>query len=119
MKVYGNPIDDQTRCRHYQSQLDIIALKCYSCRRYYPCYLCHDSCESHSYQAYPLSLAEDKAVFCGACQQELTISQYRKGAYSCPYCGAAFNPGCQKHSDIYFEKIAVKPDSKRKEDGNR
>ena len=39
--IKGKPVDKQTRCEHYQSELDIIAIKFKCCNDYYPCFSCH------------------------------------------------------------------------------
>lgn len=38
-KVYGSLIDTETRCRHYFTEEDIIAIKFKCCNKYYPCYM--------------------------------------------------------------------------------
>lgn len=101
-QVYGNLVDEETRCLHYHNSRDIIALKCYQCRHYYPCYHCHDQCEGHDYKAYP-SKFPDFVVLCGKCRWQMTIDEYRLSAYYCPNCQAAFNPGCKDHETIYFK----------------
>ena len=101
-KIYGMLVDEKTRCVHYHSEWDIVALKCFECLRYYPCYQCHNACENHVFKPYPVRLSEDKVVYCGNCQSELTIAAYR-GALQCPHCAHAFNPGCQQHYDVYFD----------------
>lgn len=100
--IYGDLVDQESRCSHYHSQLDIIALKCFACRRFYACYLCHNSREDHSFAPYPISLSQDKPVICGACRTELTYSQYQAGS-ACPICQRSFNPGCKKHAHLYFK----------------
>lgn len=42
IQVYGDILDEETRCQHYHSERDIIAHKCFACQKYYPCFLCHD-----------------------------------------------------------------------------
>lgn len=100
--IFGDLLDGETRCLHYHSPKDIIALKCFTCRRYYPCYQCHETYETHAYQPYPSWLG-DEVVFCGACQTGLTISAYRQGGGFCLNCSASFNPGCKAHEHIYFK----------------
>lgn len=99
--IFGDLLDAETRCLHYHSTKDIIALKCFTCRRYYPCYQCHATYETHAYEPYPSWLG-DEVVFCGACQTGLTIAAYRQGDGFCSNCSAAFNPGCKLHEHIYF-----------------
>ena len=36
--VAGDVIDSETRCTHYHSELDIIAIKFYCCDTYFPCF---------------------------------------------------------------------------------
>ncbi|ELU77989.1 CHY zinc finger [Streptococcus pneumoniae PNI0076] len=55
IEAQGFLVDKQTRCIHYHSKLDIIALQCYDCKKYYACYRCHDSLENHPFEPYPLS----------------------------------------------------------------
>lgn len=101
IKIYGGLLDQASRCRHYHTVLDIVALKCFACRNYYACYKCHDSLEAHPYQAYPDNRVADKVVICGVCKEEMTIAEYRSSK-TCPNCQSAFNPACGKHDAIYF-----------------
>lgn len=102
MECYGDLVDSQSRCRHYHGERDILALKCFSCQKYYACYHCHDECEEHGFKAYPLAL-HDKVVLCGVCKSGLTFEEYQV-SLSCPTCHSEFNPSCQAHYDIYFER---------------
>ena len=43
-------------------------------------------------------------VLCGVCRTELTIEKYMDAGFTCPACGAAFNPGCAHHYHLYFGK---------------
>ena len=103
IQINGLLVDDQSRCQHYHSTLDIVALKCSGCLKYYACYQCHDSLEEHSFRAYPCQLKQDKVLICGVCRHEMTIEEYQQ-ALVCSHCHSAFNPACSKHYDIYFEK---------------
>ncbi|MGX7775790.1 CHY zinc finger protein [Streptococcus pluranimalium] len=96
----GIDIDENSRCRHYHTEQDIVALKCADCQPYYACYKCHDVLEDHTFKA--TSSDEPYPVICGACQSYLTFSAYKRG--SCPQCDAVFNPNCQLHDHIYFSK---------------
>ena len=51
-KVYGSLVDNETRCIHYHTFLDIIAIKFKCCEKYYPCYQCHNEHESHNIQRW-------------------------------------------------------------------
>jgi uncharacterized CHY-type Zn-finger protein len=101
--VYGLDLDTQTRCDHYRSALDIIAIRMRCCDRYYACKNCHDALESHEIETWQTSEREERAVLCGACGNELTIRQYMQCGNVCPNCAAAFNPGCRNHWEFYFE----------------
>ncbi|WP_322348592.1 DUF1284 domain-containing protein [Tumebacillus algifaecis] len=102
-KVYGVDVDAETRCKHYHSPVDIIALKFGCCERYYPCYECHLEVADHQPEPWPKSRFDEPAVLCGACGHELTVHEYKNCESRCPTCGAAFNPGCQLHHSLYFE----------------
>jgi len=47
MKILGKLYDNETRCFHYHSYKDIIAIKFKCCNIYYPCYLCHLETQTH------------------------------------------------------------------------
>ncbi|MBC7517487.1 MAG: hypothetical protein H7248_01150 [Microbacteriaceae bacterium] len=103
MIVYGQTIDDQTRCVHYGSAQDVIAIKFACCERYYPCFSCHAEAADHAATTWPRELwLGQKAILCGVCSTEHTIADYRS-VQSCPHCAAPFNPGCQLHWHLYFE----------------
>jgi uncharacterized CHY-type Zn-finger protein len=99
--VLGPTVDEQTRCIHYRTPLDIIAIRFACCGRHYPCHLCHDQTADHPSRPWPSGADDERAVLCGACWTELTITQY-VGAGSCPACAAPFNPRCARHHSIYF-----------------
>ena len=97
-KMYGVGLDDSGRCVHYRTKQDVALLLCAGCRKYYACFSCHDELEDHPFAA---TGADEKwPVLCGCCRSRLTREEYGTG--SCPHCGAAFNPGCKLHEDIYF-----------------
>ncbi|PWK15940.1 DUF1284 domain-containing protein [Tumebacillus permanentifrigoris] len=102
-KVYGVQVDEQTRCKHYYSEIDIIALKFGCCERYYPCYECHLEAADHPPKPWPRARFDEPAVLCGACGHELTVQAYKSCESKCPSCQAAFNPGCLLHHHLYFE----------------
>lgn len=98
IKIHGIGLDEEGRCTHYHTKLDIAALLCAKCRKYYACYSCHDGIEDHPFTA---TTPEEKyPVLCGCCKQKLTYQEYKQG--SCPYCHAQFNPRCSLHENIYF-----------------
>jgi uncharacterized CHY-type Zn-finger protein len=101
--VKGALIDSQTRCVHYHSPLDIIAIRFKCCQDYYPCIHCHEDSAGHDVERWPEAEWNSKAVLCGACKWEMSVREYFDCNYQCPQCGAAFNPGCKNHNHLYFE----------------
>ena len=100
--VAGLDLDPQTRCRHWRSPLDIVAIRMRCCGVYYACKDCHAALADHPTQVWPAGAGETRAVLCGACGTELTIRQYLGCDDRCPACGAPFNPGCRTHRHFYF-----------------
>jgi uncharacterized CHY-type Zn-finger protein len=101
--VKGKTIDQETRCVHYHSAKDIISIKFYCCEDYYPCHRCHEETADHSAKVWPQKLFNTKAILCGACHNELSVTEYLSCKSRCPHCQAAFNPGCNLHIHLYFE----------------
>lgn len=102
--VKGNTVDAHTRCMHYHSPLDVVAIKFKCCGDYYPCYSCHVEQAAHTVQVWPKIEFSTPAILCGMCRKEMTISEYKNGGFKCPHCKAAFNPGCSRHDHFYFEQ---------------
>lgn len=100
--VFGATVDNQTRCVHYHTELDVVAIKFFCCGRYYPCCHCHDEAEHHPIVPWPADRLDTGAVLCGVCGSEFAISSYLAAA-RCPECDAAFNPRCARHRSIYFQ----------------
>ncbi|UNK47792.1 CHY zinc finger protein (plasmid) [Arthrobacter sulfonylureivorans] len=100
-RVLGSPVDDQTRCVHYRTPLDVVAIKFRCCLQYYPCHLCHQESAGHSAVQWPADEHHITAVHCGVCNSELSIRDYL-AVNGCPRCAAEFNPGCRLHSQLYF-----------------
>ncbi|ODQ67436.1 CHY zinc finger family protein [Nadsonia fulvescens var. elongata DSM 6958] len=104
VKIHGLLVDDQSRCRHYQSTKDVIALRCGRCDRYYACFQCHNHYEvNHTFVPWPKAKIDQVCVICGVCRHEMTQDIYQ-GVIECPNCAALFNPGCSKHKHHYFEQ---------------
>ena len=118
--VYGRPVDDQTRCIHWASPRDVVAIQFYCCRRFYPCYDCHamkeeDGGAGHPAKPWPLDQRDHLALLCGVCSSLLSIRDYLDlytattatadcpPSPHCPRCSSPFNPGCGKHLDLYFD----------------
>jgi uncharacterized CHY-type Zn-finger protein len=103
MNLKGKIIDNQTRCEHYHSELDIIAIKFRCCDTYYPCYLCHQEEANHEAKVWKKEEFDTKAILCGVCQSELSINEYFNSDSKCPNCHSRFNPKCSNHYHLYFE----------------
>lgn len=101
--VRGVDLDARTRCAHYNSPLDVIAIKMKCCGVYYACKDCHDALTGHAIQTWPRGEWDRPAVLCGVCGTQLSIRQYLDCGNACPACGAPFNPGCRGHHHFYFE----------------
>ncbi len=101
-EVRGIDLDRNTRCAHYRKDRDIVAIKMKCCDVYYACKDCHAALADHPIEVWPEAEWNQLAVLCGACQEQMTIRQYMESGSRCPACGAAFNPGCQKHYHFYF-----------------
>jgi len=100
--VRGIALDGQTRCAHYHTDQDVIAIKFACCETYYPCFQCHDACVDHDAERWPREAFDEPGVLCGVCGSELTAVEYLDCDHECPYCGAAFNPSCRDHHSQYF-----------------
>jgi uncharacterized CHY-type Zn-finger protein len=100
--VRGLHLDRQTRCAHYHSSLDIIAIKMKCCGVYYACKDCHIALADHAISVWPRGEFHQHAVLCGTCGRELTIHEYLQCDSRCPHCRAAFNPACAHHHHCYF-----------------
>jgi uncharacterized CHY-type Zn-finger protein len=103
INVKGKLIDDEARCVHYYSPLDVIAIKFKCCSEYYPCYQCHEETTDHEPLVWNKNERNVKAILCGVCRNELTIQQYFDCDNECPGCKAKFNPLCSSHYHLYFE----------------
>ena len=101
-RVLGPVVDDQTRCIHYRTALDIIAIQFACCREFYPCHLCHAESADHPAEQWPVADRDEHAILCGACGHLLTIADYLQAEH-CPACASPFNPGCKLHTHLYFQ----------------
>jgi uncharacterized CHY-type Zn-finger protein len=102
-EIRGVALDAETRCAHWHSELDVIAIRMKCCGVYYACKDCHDALAGHAIVAWPRAEWNEKAVLCGACGCEMSVREYLDCANACPACGAGFNPGCRSHNHFYFE----------------
>ncbi len=101
--VRGKTVDQHTRCVHYHSSVDIIAIKFKCCNEYYPCYECHEETAGHRSEPWKKNEFDTKAILCGICNNEITIREYLTSNNRCSNCHSAFNPNCNKHYHLYFE----------------
>lgn len=101
--VKGKTVDHETRCIHYHSPQDIIAIKFKCCKEYYPCYYCHQEEVNHKPEVWSKNEFDVPAILCGSCRNELTISEYLISQNVCTNCGGRFNPNCRNHYQLYFE----------------
>jgi uncharacterized CHY-type Zn-finger protein len=107
VEVQGVNVDAETRCGHWHSALDVIAIKFKCCGEWYPCFACHAETAGHAAEFWPQSEFSQKAILCGACGHQLTIDEYLASDSTCTRCKVPFNPGCAKHYHLYFETGGV------------
>ncbi|MBO0475233.1 hypothetical protein IGL98_001167 [Enterococcus sp. DIV0840] len=101
-EIFGLTVDEFGRCVHYNLSEDVVANKCYNCKKYYACYRCHNKLEKHVFLPWPISKKNtDKVVLCGACQYEMTYVEYKE-FNKCPNCDHLFNLNCINHLHYYF-----------------
>jgi len=100
-----------SRCQHWHSERDVLALLSPCCRKYYACASCHNELEDHPLAPWPADTdVTTRALLCGVCMNTFSIAQYLGGGGErCPHpaCGAKFNPGCKNHWHIYFSAELV------------
>jgi uncharacterized CHY-type Zn-finger protein len=96
-------VDSETRCAHYHSARDVVAIRMKCCGGYFACKDCHEALAGHAVQRWPRDEWNEHAVLCGVCGTEMRIRDYLESADACPACNAPFNPGCRAHHHFYFE----------------
>lgn len=104
--VRGVGLDSETRCAHYDSPRDVIAIRFACCGEFYACYDCHAARADHEAERWPADARDERAVLCGVCGNGLMIAEYLDCDHRCPACDAAFNPGCANHYHLYFEGVS-------------
>jgi uncharacterized CHY-type Zn-finger protein len=117
IQVHGLSVSPTTQCAHWNSDLDIIAIKHACCSKFYACITCHNELESHEPAVWPISKREERAVLCGKCKYVLTVDEYLHSGSCCTSCGAGFNPGCKGHWGMYFEIMGGEQDDVDSEKG--
>ncbi|KAG8161987.1 hypothetical protein KVR01_007752 [Diaporthe batatas] len=101
--VHGVQVSPTTQCAHWHSDLDIIAIKHKCCGQFYACISCHEALAGHTPQVWARQERHERAVLCGSCSRQLSVDEYLSSGSRCPGCGSAFNPGCARHYELYFE----------------
>ncbi|RZH67713.1 CHY zinc finger protein [Natrinema altunense] len=104
--VRGIDVGPETRCAHYDTDQDVVAFTFACCEDFFPCFRCHEAVTDHEAVPWPRARFDEPSVLCGCCGTALTVPNYLAAEYDCPACDAAFNPGCAKHADLYFETDA-------------
>jgi len=102
VSLCGVGADSETRCVHYQSARDVIAIRFPCCEAFFPCFECHVACCEHEAERWPLDRFRERAILCGVCGEVLSIGSYLASEHQCPNCETAFNPGCANHWKRYF-----------------
>lgn len=100
--VRGVNVDSKTRCAHYATDRDVVAIAFACCETFYSCYRCHDALTDHSPETWDREAFDEDAILCGGCGDRLSIASYLDNT-SCPACDAAFNPNCAEHYSLYFD----------------
>ena len=100
----GVDVDPETRCAHWDAAVDVVALRFGCCGTYYPCFACHEAAADHPAEPWPRDRFDEPAAVCGSCGSALSAREYLDCDDGCPRCGVAFNPGCRRHRDRYFER---------------
>lgn len=103
VRVRGVSVGPETRCAHYDTDRDVVAVRFPCCERFYPCFECHRAVADHRASTWSDGSFDRRAVLCGACGERLPIAAYLADPTACPACSAPFNPGCADHHHLYFE----------------
>src|SRR5438876_5315972 len=107
VEVIGVDVDEETRCIHYRSERDIVAIKFKCCGDWFPCHRCHAELAGHAARVWPRKEFDARAVLCGSCGRQLTIREYFQCDSACPHCREKFNPRCADHYHLYFESREI------------
>lgn len=102
VEVIGLNVDEETRCAHYHSDRDIVAIKFKCCGDWFPCYECHAELVGHTAVVWAKEEFDTLAILCGACGHQLTVREYLDCDSVCLQCRRQFNPGCADHLHFYF-----------------
>jgi len=102
-RMRGIEVDRQTRCVHYPSAVDIVAIKMRCCGVYYACKDCHIALAGHAIAVWPRGEGRS-GRFCAGLRAEMTDSEYLDCESPVPGLRGGFNPGCKGHWEFYFEE---------------
>src|SRR5699024_8847876 len=102
VKIHVLTVDDESRCTHYHTPLDIIAIKFKCCNKFYSCYKCHNENENHEIIRWEKDEFDEQAIICGVCNQTRSTNDYMLSEV-CQHCSAIFNHRCKYHHHIYFK----------------
>ena len=100
--VHGIDLDAETRCAHWRSPLDVVAIRFACCDAYHACFDCHAALADHPPVTRPVD-DPTPAVLCGVCGHQMTVAAYLDCGDRCPACRHGFNPGCRLHRHLYFD----------------
>ena len=76
INIYGKPVDQQTRCQHWHSDLDIIAIKIHCCAKNYPCFSCHEETADHSPSVSHTDVNNNTIFPCGFVSKLMSTAYY-------------------------------------------
>ena len=102
VSVIGIEVDPQTRCKHYHDEHDVVAILFKCCKKWFPCYFCHEELSNHRIEVWQATEFRTRAIICGVCGVQMSIAEYLDCGDCCTSCGTAFNPGCRNHRHLYF-----------------
>ena len=72
----GVGLDAQTRCAHYATARDVVALRFACCPAYWSCHRCHAELADHPAVPVPAGDFDRPHVLCGVCRTELSVAAY-------------------------------------------
>jgi uncharacterized CHY-type Zn-finger protein len=101
-EVHGIGVDSETRCTHWHSPLDIIAIKFKCCGTWYSCFDCHQELAKHRAAVWLTDEFDERVILCGSCGRQFTVHEYLSCNSVCLNCESPFNPGCSRHHHLYF-----------------
>ena len=74
----------ESRCKHYHSKLDVLALESSCCNKFYSCVKCHDEMENHAMIPWDSDTSLNRhALLCGVCEKTFSIRTWDMYNYIC------------------------------------